>query len=83
MMTEILGEDHIKTQMQVQHNMKNQSRNITIGSWNLQCQMIGSLNFQQHFNGRNDQIQIFNQLNYKVGRNLLVNRFQSLNNEIK
>ena len=41
-----------------------------------------SLNVQQNFNGRNEQIQIFNKSNYKVGRNLLVNRFQSLNNKI-
>ena len=39
-----------------------------------------SLNVQQNFNGRNQHIQIFNKSNYKVGRNLLVNRFQSLNN---
>ena len=34
-----------------------------------------SLNVQQHFNGRNDKIQFFNIPNYKVGRNLMVNRF--------
>ena len=42
-----------------------------------------SLNFQQNFNGRNDKIQFFNVSNYKVGRNLLVNRFLHLNNKIK
>ena len=41
-----------------------------------------SLNIQQNFNARNEQIQIFNKSNYKVGRNLVVNRFQSLNNKI-
>ena len=41
-----------------------------------------SLNVQQNFNGRNDRIQIFNVSNYKVGRNLLVNRFHNLNNKI-
>ena len=41
-----------------------------------------SLNFQQNFNGRNDKIQFFNVSNYKVGRNLLVNRFRTLNNKI-
>ena len=41
-----------------------------------------SLNFQQNFNGRNDKIQIYNVSNYKVGQNLLVNRFKSLNNKI-
>ena len=42
-----------------------------------------SLNLQQNFNGRNEMIQFFNMSNYKVGRNLLVNRFRSLNNKIK
>ena len=41
-----------------------------------------SLNVQQNFNGRNEHIQIFRKSNYNVGRNLLVNRFQSLNNKI-
>ena len=36
-----------------------------------------SLKVQQNFNGRNKQIQIFKKLNYKVGGNLLANRFQS------
>ena len=40
------------------------------------------LNFQQQFNGRNVNIQFFNVSNYKVGKNLLVNRFQNLNNKI-
>ena len=40
------------------------------------------LNDQQKFNGRNDHIQIVNKSNYKVGRNLLVNRFKSLSNKI-
>ena len=41
-----------------------------------------SLNTQQYFNGRNNKFQVFNMSNYKVGRNLLVNRFKSLNNKI-
>ena len=41
-----------------------------------------SLNFQQNYNGRNDNIQIFNNSNYKVGENLLVNRFKPLSNKI-
>ena len=36
-----------------------------------------SLKVQQNFNGRNKQIQIFKKLNYKVGGNLLANRFHS------
>ena len=50
-------------------------------SKNLSDDLI-SLNVQQNFNGRNEQIQIFNKSNYKVGRNLLANWFQSLNNKI-
>ena len=41
-----------------------------------------SLNVQQNFNGRNDKIQFFNVSNYKVGRNLLVDRFKFPNNKI-
>ena len=41
-----------------------------------------SLNFQQNYNGRNEKINFFKVSNYKVGRNLLVNRFHSLNNKI-
>ena len=41
-----------------------------------------SLNFQQQFNGRTEMIQSFNISDFKVGRNLLVYRFQSLNNKI-
>ena len=41
-----------------------------------------SLNFQQNFNRRNDKIQIYSISNYKVGRNILVNRFKYLNNKI-
>ena len=41
-----------------------------------------SLNFQQNFNARNNKIQIFNDSNYKVGQNLLVNRFKLLSNKI-
>ena len=41
-----------------------------------------SLNLQQYFNSRNEKVQIFNVSNYKVGQNLIVNRFRSLNNKI-
>ena len=41
-----------------------------------------SLNIQQNFNRRNEHIQIYNESNYKVGQNLLVNRFKTLNNKI-
>ena len=41
-----------------------------------------SLNFQQNFNGRNDKLHVFNVANYKVGQNLIVNRFKTLNNKI-
>ena len=41
-----------------------------------------SLNTQQYFNGRNNKFQVFNMSNYKVGRNLMVNRFKTLNNKI-
>ena len=42
-----------------------------------------SLNDQQIFNSRNDHFQIYTKSNYKVGRNLIVNRFKPLNNKIK
>ena len=42
-----------------------------------------SLNDQQTFNGRNEHIHIYKKLNYKVGQNFLVNRFQPLNDKIK
>ena len=42
-----------------------------------------SLNDQQIFNSRNDHFQVYTKLNYKVGRNLIVNRFKTLNNKIK
>ena len=42
-----------------------------------------NLNTQQNFNGRNLNVQIFNKSNYKVGKNLLVNRFKTLTNLIK
>ena len=42
-----------------------------------------SLNLQQQFNGRNEKLQIFRISNYKVGLNLLVNRFRPLNNKIE
>ena len=42
-----------------------------------------SLNDQQNFNGRNEHIQIFKKSNYRVGNNLLVNRFHNLNNKIE
>ena len=40
------------------------------------------LNFQQNHNGRNEKLLIFTTSNYKVGQNLLVNRFKALNNKI-
>ena len=41
-----------------------------------------SLNFQQQFNGRRNRFQFFTSSNYKVGNNLMVNRFRQLNNKI-
>ena len=41
-----------------------------------------SLNLQQYFNSTNEKVQIFNVSNYKVGQNLIVNRFRPLNNKI-
>ena len=41
-----------------------------------------SLNTQQNFNERNGKFQIVNVSNYKVGRNLLCNKFRPLNNKI-
>ena len=41
-----------------------------------------SLNIQQSFNERNGKFQIYNISNYKVGRNLICNRFKQLNNKI-
>ena len=42
-----------------------------------------SLNDQQIFNRRNEHFQIYTKANYKVGKNLIVNRFKPLNNKIK
>ena len=42
-----------------------------------------SLNFQQNYNGRNEKLQIFTISNYRVGQNLMVNRFKLLNNKIE
>ena len=42
-----------------------------------------SLNVQQNFNGRNNKFQIFTISNYKVGQNLMVNKFKPLNNKIE
>ena len=41
-----------------------------------------SLTFQQNFSTRNKIIQIYNVSNYKVGENILGNRFKSLSNKI-
>ena len=41
------------------------------------------LNDQQIFNGRNEHFQTIIKANYKIGRNLIVNRFRTLNNKIK
>ena len=40
------------------------------------------LNLQQIFNGRQEHFQVVNTAKYKVGRNLMVNRFHSINNKI-
>ena len=42
-----------------------------------------SLNIQRNFIGRNEKFQIFTISNYKVGQNLMVNRFKPLNNKIE
>ena len=42
-----------------------------------------SLNLQHNFNGRIEKIQVFNVSNYKVGQNLMVNRFKTINNKIE
>ena len=41
-----------------------------------------ALNFQQQFNGRSHKFQFYTSYNYKVGQNLMVNRFRQLNNKI-
>ena len=41
-----------------------------------------SLNYQQIFNERNEHFQVVTKANYKVGKNLMVNRFRTLNNKI-
>ena len=38
-----------------------------------------SLNIQQNFNGLNEQIQILNQSNYKVGKNLFISLYALCN----
>ena len=42
-----------------------------------------SLNDQQISNRRNERFQIYTKSNFKVGRNLIVNRFKPLNNKVK
>ena len=42
-----------------------------------------TLSLQQNFNGRNEKFQICYNSNYKVGQNLMVNRFKPLNNKIE
>ena len=41
------------------------------------------LNFQQNFNARNDNIQIYDVSRLKVGKNLMINRLSILNGQIK
>ena len=41
------------------------------------------LNFQQNFNARNDNIQIYDVSRLKVGKNLIINRLSILNGQIK
>ena len=41
-----------------------------------------SLNIQQNFNGRNENVQLIRISNYKVGNNFMVNRLTILNNKI-
>ena len=41
------------------------------------------LNFQQNFNARNDNIQIYDVSRLKVGKNLIINRLSILNGLIK
>ena len=55
------------------HKIYNDDSNI---NWN-------DLFFTQHFNQRNQTIKFFNTSNFKVGNNLLTNRFTSLNGKIE
>ena len=55
------------------HKIYNDDSNIT---WS-------DLFFSQHFNQRNQTIKFFNTANYKVGNNLLTNRFVLLNGKIE
>ena len=41
------------------------------------------LNNQQNFNARVNKLLVSNNSNYKIGKNLLVNRFTTLNNQIE
>ena len=41
------------------------------------------LNHQQNFNGRSDKVLISNVSNFKIGMNLIVNRFSSISNLIE
>lgn len=41
------------------------------------------LNFQQTFNQRNDKLTFFSTAKYKIGQNILCNRFKNLNNKIE
>ena len=48
----------------------------------IQILMLNQSEMANTYNGRNNKLQIFNSSNYKVGQNLLVNRFKPLNNKI-
>ena len=41
------------------------------------------MNYQQNFNTRLDCVQIFDDANIRIGKNILINRLNVLNNEIK
>ena len=41
------------------------------------------MNFQQNFNGRNENFNIIDNSNVKVGRNIICNRLKCLNNRVK
>ena len=41
------------------------------------------MNFQQNFNARLDCVQIFDNANLRIGKNILTNRLNIINNEIK
>ena len=70
--------------LSMEHQRKCQTTNMQYISTNSTIhttrQMTGF--HSTYNNGRNEHFQIFNVSNYKVGRNLMVNRFLPLNNKI-